>query len=105
SISGFLRRQLDDRRLLSYDELEFGNQVDDQLTVRPERIPEGAPPLVHLGFSLDKNLADQRLQGLCQRDVWYFAFVLVEFAGGESPRCRTITLCSSVTTEDVPTPE
>ena len=45
SVLRFLRRQVGNGRLFPDDELQFGNEVDHQLSVRPERLCQGAPPL------------------------------------------------------------
>ena len=84
-MSRFLRWKLCDGRLLPDDELDFGDQVDNQLAIRPQRLQKRMPPAVHLGLALDQDLTHQRLECLCQRRVRYVALVLVELACGEEP--------------------
>ena len=83
--SRFLRRQVCHGRLFADDEFDFGDKVDDQLAIRPQRLQKGVPPMVHLGFALDQDLTHQHLECLCQRRVGYVALVLVELACGEKP--------------------
>src|SRR5580704_3245657 len=78
SVLRFSRRQVGDGRLFPDDELQFGNEVDDDLCVRAKRLCQGASPLLHFRFTLDEDLADQGLEGLRQRRVRYVALVLVE---------------------------
>src|SRR3954451_9860356 len=78
SVLRFSGRQLGDGRLFPDDEPQFGNEVDDVLSVRTERLCQGAPPLRHFRFTLDQDLADQGLEGLRERRIWNVALVLVE---------------------------
>ena len=80
SVLRFLRRQVGNGRLFPDDELQLGNEIDDQLSVRPERLCQGAPPLLHFRFALDEDLADQGLEGLCEGRIGDVALVLVELA-------------------------
>jgi hypothetical protein len=43
-----LRRKFGDGRLISYDELQFGDQVHNELTVRTYRLTKGVTPLAQL---------------------------------------------------------
>jgi hypothetical protein len=47
-----LRRQVWDGRLFSDDELELGNEVHDELTVRPERLAQRISPPAKLRLTL-----------------------------------------------------
>ena len=85
TVPRFLRWQVCHGRLFADDELDFGDEVDHQLAIRPQRLQKGVPPMVHLGFALDQDLTHQRLECLCQRRVRYVALVLVELACGEKP--------------------
>ena len=101
----FLRRQFGNGWLFADDELHFGNEVDDQLPVRAERLRQSAPPLLNFRFALDEDLADQGLEGLCKGRIGDVALILIGLPAAKSPRGGTSTLCSSLTTEDLPTPE
>src|SRR5258707_3053620 len=76
-----LRRQLRDRRLFSDDQLQLGNEVHDELSIRAERLAEGIPPTAQLRLDPAQKRAHQILERLSQRDVGDVALVLVEFAG------------------------
>src|SRR5271170_3914895 len=80
AVFGIVRRQVWNRRLLSNDELEFRNEVHDELTIRAERLAEGIPPSTQFHLALTQKRAHQALEGLSKRDVRNVAFVLVEFA-------------------------
>src|SRR5260370_8779079 len=67
------------------DELHLGDEADDQLAVRADRLYQGRTPLAHFRFVLDESLTDQGPQGLCQGRVRDVALVLVEFARREKP--------------------
>src|SRR5580700_5307371 len=79
----FLRWQFCYGWLFADDESDFGDQVDDELAIRPQRLQKGMPPMVNLGLALDQDLTHQHLECLCQRRVGYVALVLVELACGE----------------------
>ena len=52
--------------------------------------------MAHLGFTLDEDLTDQGLEGLCQSRVRDVAFVLVELAGREEAARRNKRLVQLV---------
>src|SRR5579863_3827914 len=81
----FLRWQFCHGRLFADDEFDFGDQVDHQLAIRPQRLQKSVPPMVHLGFARNQDLTYERLECPCQRRVWYVALVLVKLACGEEP--------------------
>src|SRR6185295_9616542 len=54
-----LRRQVRDRRLFSDHELQLGNEIDDELTIRTQRLAEGVPPPAKLGLALGQERADK----------------------------------------------
>src|SRR5260370_36436549 len=83
-----LRRQVRDRWLFSDHELQLGNEVDEELTIRPQRLAQGIPPTAKLGLALAQKRAHKALEGLCQGGVWDVALVLVEFAGREQAARR-----------------
>ena len=84
----FLRRQLRHRGLFADHGLDFGDQADDQLAIRPQRLYKRLPPKLYLGFALDQDLAHQHLERLRQRRVGYVALVLVKLACGEKTARR-----------------
>jgi len=82
-----LRRQVRDRRLFPNHELQFGDEVDDELAIRTQRLAQGIPPPAKLGLALAQERADKALEGLAQGGVWDVALILIEFAGREqAPR-------------------
>src|SRR6202521_2190634 len=83
-----LRRQVRDRRLCSDHELQLGNEVHDELTVRAQRLAQGIPPLAKLRLSLAQKRADKALEGLDKGGVRDVALVLVELAGREEATRR-----------------
>src|SRR5882672_6126482 len=46
-----LRRQIHDRRLFSDHELQLGNEVDDELTIRAQRTAQSIPPPAKLSLA------------------------------------------------------
>ena len=83
-----LGRKLRDRRLLANDELEFGEQIDHQLAVRTQRLPERIAPAAEFRFALREERTDQTLKGLGEGGIRDIAFVLVELARGEQAARR-----------------
>src|SRR5260370_15031888 len=69
-----------DRLLLADDELQFGDQIHHELTVRTERLLDCIAPAAHLFFVLRQDWTDEGLEGLREGRIRYVAFVLVEFA-------------------------
>ena len=83
-----LWRQIGNRRLFPDDELHLRDEIDHELAIRTQCFLKNVPPLAHLRFTLDEDLTDQSLEGLCQGRVGDVALVLVEFAGCEEPARR-----------------
>src|SRR5580658_1082086 len=81
----FLRWQFCHRGLFADDELDFGNEVDDQLAVRSQRLQKRDAPMGHLGFAFDQDLPHQHLESLSEGRVGYVALSLVKLARGEEP--------------------
>ena len=75
-----LRRQLRDRRLFADDELQFGDQIDDEPSVRAQRLQQCVAPAAQLGLALAEQRPDEALKSLRQRRIRNVAFVLVELA-------------------------
>src|SRR5258708_403895 len=83
-----LRWKLRDLRLVSYDELQLGNKIDDQLTVRIQRVAKGVTPGSQVGLALGKKGPDEALKGLCERGIGDVPLVLIELAGREQAARR-----------------
>ena len=66
-------------------DFNLGDEIDDQLAVWSHCLQKGVSPLVHFRFGLDKDLADQGLEGLRQGRVRDVALVLVELARRKKP--------------------
>src|ERR1700694_4766222 len=77
-----LRRQIRDGRLFPDHELQLGNEVHDELAVRPQRLAQGVPPAAKLRLVLAQKRADKALEGLGKRSVRDVAVVLVVLSGG-----------------------
>src|SRR5260370_37303333 len=78
SVLRVLRRQLRDGRLFSDHELQLGNEVHDELTVRAQRLAQGILPPAKLRLTLTQKWAHKAPEGLCQCRVRDIALVLVE---------------------------
>src|SRR6202521_167182 len=83
-----LRRQVRNRWLSSDHELQCGNEVDDKLTVRAQRLAQGVPPPAKLRLALAQERAHKALEGLGQGGVRDIPLVLVELAGREETTRR-----------------
>src|SRR5262245_51641677 len=79
------RRKLGQRWLLADDDLQFRDEIHDELSIGPQRLKQYLAPLTQFGFALAEKLPDQALKGLCESRVWNVAFKLIELAGGEKP--------------------
>src|SRR5882757_2185703 len=75
-----LRWQLRDRWLFPNHELQLGNEIDHELTIRAQRFAERDPPSAKLGVGLAQERADKALEGLAQSRIRDVALVLVELA-------------------------
>jgi hypothetical protein len=53
-----LRRQVWNGWLFPDDELDLGDEVDDELTIRTQGFQKSVPPLADLRFALDEDLTD-----------------------------------------------
>ena len=83
-----LRFKFGDRWLLTDDELQFGDEIDHQSTVRAQRLQQGVAPTAKLRVALAKKRSHQALKGLRQRRIGDVTFVLVELARGEQAARR-----------------
>src|SRR6202166_5274812 len=83
-----LWRELRNGGLFSDDELQFGNEVDDELTVRAQRLAQGIPPPAKLRLALAQERAHKALECLAQGGVRDVPLVLVELAGREETTRR-----------------
>ena len=75
-----LRRKLRDRRLFADDELQVGDKVDHEPSVRPQRLQKRFAPDCQFGFALAEKWPNQALKSIDQRRIRDVAFVLVELA-------------------------
>src|SRR5712671_2531531 len=83
-----LRRQVRDRWLFPNHEFQLGNEADDDLTIRAQRLAQGLPPPAKLGLALAQQRADKALECLAQSGIRDVALVLVELAGREQASRR-----------------
>src|ERR1700722_4064647 len=83
-----LRRNLRNRRLISDDQLQFGNQIDDELAKRVQRVAESLAPGRQIRVALCEELPDKTLKSLCERCVRDIALMLVELAGSKEAVAR-----------------
>jgi hypothetical protein len=90
-----LWRKLRDRRLFSNDELQLGDDVDHEPSVRAQRVQKGGTPTAQLGIALAEKGPDKALKRLYWSNL----------PDAKRPRGGTSALCSSWTTADLPMPE
>ena len=83
-----LRRKLDDRRLLSDEELQFRDEVDHEPPVRAQRLAKSVAPVANSASLLTKQRPHQALKRLHQRRIGDVALVLIELAGREKASRR-----------------
>ena len=83
SVLPFLGWKRRNRRLLTDDQLKFGDKASDQPPVRSDGLPDSLPPVAHLLLALAQDLADQGLERLRQSAVGNFPLVLVKLPGNE----------------------
>src|SRR5262249_23014445 len=76
-----LWRKIRNRRLFSYDELQFGHQIHNEKSVRAQRFTNVIAPSAQICFALRQKGTDEVLKGLRQSGVGDVALVLVELAG------------------------
>src|SRR6266436_3747847 len=75
-----LWRKLGDRRLPPYDELQFGNQVHNELPIRTNGFAKGIAPFAQLCLAHGQKWTQKALKGLRQCGIRDVALVLVELA-------------------------
>ena len=83
-----LRRKLRDRRLFADDELQFGDEVDHEPSVRAQRLTEGVAPARQLGVALAEKRSHKALKSLGERRIGDVALVLIELARREQAARR-----------------
>src|SRR5258708_32493381 len=88
AVMRFVRRQVRNRGLSSDHKLQSGNEVDNELTVRAQRLPQSVPPPAKLRLALAQKRAHQALEGLGQGGVRDVPLVPVELAGREETARR-----------------
>ena len=74
--------------LLSDNQLQFRNQIHNELPVPTQGIMKGIAPLAQLPFALAQQGTDKVLKGLRQRGIRNVALVLIELAGGKKSAGR-----------------
>ena len=74
--------------MCSDNELELGNEGDDELAVRAQRLAQGVPPLANLRLALAEKGPHEAAESLGQGGVGDVAFVLVELARREQAARR-----------------
>jgi hypothetical protein len=75
-----LRRKRRDRRSFADDELQFGDEIDHEPSVRAECLQKGMAPARQLGLALAEKRSHKALKRLRQRRIRDVAFVPVELA-------------------------
>ena len=75
-----LRFELGNRRLVADDELELGDNIDHEPTVRAQRLQKGVAPAAKLGVALPEERPNKAVKGVRQSGVRDVALVLVELA-------------------------
>src|SRR5580700_920321 len=75
-----LRLKLQDRRLVSDDELQFGDEVGHEPCIQLERLQKRAAPDRQFGVALAEKRSYKALKCLHQGRIGNVALVLVEFA-------------------------
>src|SRR5260221_14489227 len=75
-----LRREIGGWWLFTDDELQFGDEVDHEPSVRAQRLQQGVTPARQSGFALAEKRSHQALKSLHQRRIGDIAFVLLELA-------------------------
>src|SRR6266478_5659612 len=83
SVPRLLRRELRYGRLLADDELDFRNEVRNQLPVRAERASDGIAPPTELGVALAQDRTDDAPQGLREGRIRNVTLVLIELSARE----------------------
>src|SRR5882757_2597000 len=78
--SRILGRQIGSRRMVSDNELQLRNELDDEPCVGAEGIAERVAPWRQIGFALSQKSLDQALKRLSERRIRNVALVLIEFA-------------------------
>src|ERR1700676_3705440 len=76
----FLRRQLGHRRLFANDMPQFRDEIDDEQSVRIQRLAKCVTPFAQVFFVLAEEPPDEALKRLGQRGIRNVALVLVELA-------------------------
>src|SRR6185437_3569300 len=76
----FPRRQFWHWRLLADDELQFRDEIDEELSVRTKRLTKCVSPFAQVFLVLAEEPSDEALKRLGQRGIRNVALVLVGFA-------------------------
>src|SRR5580704_5742576 len=78
-----LRLEFRDRGLVSDDDLQFRDEVDDQSRVRAKRLRKCVAPNRQLGVALAEKRPDKAAKSLYQGRIGDVALVLVELSRRE----------------------
>src|SRR5262249_2441295 len=78
-----LGRQLRDRWLVAEDARELGDEVDQELAVRAQCLPQGGAPTAQLGLARAEQWPHEALKRLRERRIRDVTLVLVELARRE----------------------
>ena len=70
----------EDRWQVSDDQLQLGDQVDHEPSVRAQRLQKGVAPTAQLGVALAEKRSDEALKSLYERRIRDVTLVLIEFA-------------------------
>src|SRR5258707_8908816 len=82
-----LGREIRSRRLVSDDELQFRNELDDEPCVRAERLEKRGAPGRQVGLAFRQKTPGEALESLSERRIGNVALVLIELARGkQAPR-------------------
>src|SRR5262245_40487424 len=79
----FPRRKLGDRWLASDDELQLGDDVGHEPSVRSQRLQQGVAPTAQLRVTLTEQWPDEALKSLDERRIRDVPLVLVALARRE----------------------
>src|SRR5271166_2225328 len=91
-----LRLELGNRRLLAYDELQLGDEVDHKTTVRAQRLEKRSAPIPQFGVALAEELSRKILKGLPQRRIGNAPLQQIELARREQAAGRNERLVQLV---------
>ena len=89
------RREVGDRRMIADDQAQFGDEVDDEPSVRPQRLVQGVAPARQLGLALAEKRPHQALKSLDQRRIRDIALVLIRTCLTRTARAAAPAPCAA----------